>query len=83
MAGSESRVVILHISSQHLTPILEVIDDPDSEYTNTRFSDEKPGNRGELDKLCAFERSYFFTTLGLMYVIPAYMHIPPMLTLAL
>ncbi|KAM7197389.1 hypothetical protein V8F33_005610 [Rhypophila sp. PSN 637] len=41
-------------------------DDPRSTYTNTRFSDESPGQRGEMDKLCAFERSYFFVDLGLM-----------------
>ncbi|KAM7224022.1 hypothetical protein V8F06_000495 [Rhypophila decipiens] len=41
-------------------------DDPRSTYTNTRFSNESPGQRGEMDKLCAFERSYFFVDLGLM-----------------
>ncbi|KAK3316330.1 hypothetical protein B0H66DRAFT_604626 [Apodospora peruviana] len=38
---------------------------PHQPFTTISFSDEGPGHRGELDKHCAFERSYFFIAIGL------------------
>jgi hypothetical protein len=37
-------------------------------YTTIRFSDESPGQRGELDSMCAYERSFYFVAIGLVYV---------------
>ena len=40
---------------------------PAGGYTTVRFSDEGPGQKGELDKFCAFERSYYFIAIGLVF----------------
>ncbi|KAK3945600.1 hypothetical protein QBC46DRAFT_94979 [Diplogelasinospora grovesii] len=36
-------------------------------YTTIRFSNESSGQLGELDKYCAFERSYYFIAIGLVF----------------
>ncbi len=35
--------------------------------STVRFSNEGPGQKGELDKFCAFERSYYFIAIGLVF----------------
>ena len=35
-------------------------------FTTEGFADENDGQKGELDRFCAFERSYFAIALGLV-----------------
>jgi hypothetical protein len=41
---------------------------PSYGYTTIRFSDESPGQRGELDYLCGLDRSYYVIANTLMSV---------------
>lgn len=39
-------------------------------YTTVRFSNEKDGHRGELDRFCRLERGFYFCAILTMYVKP-------------
>ncbi|KAK3682492.1 hypothetical protein B0T22DRAFT_285695 [Podospora appendiculata] len=40
-------------------------------YTTIRFSDQENGHKGELDRFCAFEQSYYFIAVGLIFTYMA------------
>jgi hypothetical protein len=42
---------------------------PKPGYTTIRFSNEAGGMKGELDRFCAFERTFYFIAIGFMSVI--------------
>ncbi|KAK3332097.1 hypothetical protein B0T19DRAFT_94575 [Cercophora scortea] len=44
---------------------------PDPGYTTVRFSDQENGHKGELDRFCAFEQSYYFIAIGLIFTYMA------------
>ncbi|KAK0629001.1 hypothetical protein B0T17DRAFT_489790 [Bombardia bombarda] len=44
---------------------------PPPDFTTLGFSDEGAGHHGQLDHLCAFERSFFFISIGLIF---SYIH---------
>jgi len=48
-----------------------VFHDDDNGFSTPRFSDEIPGSRGQLDKLCAYERAYYFISVGLIFTFMA------------
>jgi hypothetical protein len=42
---------------------------PKPGYSTIRFSNEAGGAKGELDRFCAFERTFYFIAIGFMSVM--------------